>query len=87
MVIGYLEPHGREETIAQAEGLELIPRRRITHRDITLEEMDLPGILQRKPELALVDELAHTNAPAARTPSASPTSRTSSTPGSTSSRL
>ena len=63
VVIGYLEPHGREETVAQAEGLELIPRRRVTHRDVTLEEMDLPAILQRKPELALVDELAHTNAP------------------------
>ena len=63
VVIGYLEPHGRAETTAQADGLETIPRRRVTYRDSTLEEMDLPGILRRRPELALIDELAHTNAP------------------------
>jgi two-component system, OmpR family, sensor histidine kinase KdpD len=63
VVIGYLEPHGRAETVAQAEGLEVVPRRRVTYRETTLEEMDLPGILQRAPELCLVDELAHTNAP------------------------
>jgi len=63
VVIGYLEPHGRAETLAQAEGLETIPRRRVTYRDSVLEEMDLPGILRRRPELALIDELAHTNAP------------------------
>src|ERR1700681_2025711 len=61
VVIGYLEPHGRTETLAQAEGLELVPRRRVTYRDTELEEMDLPGILRRNPELALIDELAHTN--------------------------
>lgn len=63
VVIGYLEPHGRAETTAQAEGLEVVPRRRITYRDSVLEEMDLPGVLRRRPELALIDELAHTNAP------------------------
>jgi two-component system, OmpR family, sensor histidine kinase KdpD len=63
VVIGYLEPHGRAETIAQAEGLELIPRRRVRYRDTELEEMDLPAILRRAPELCLIDELAHTNAP------------------------
>ncbi len=63
VVIGYLEPHGREETIAQAEGLEIVPRRRVTYRDAVLEEMDLPAILRREPELCLIDELAHTNAP------------------------
>ena len=63
VVIGYLEPHNRPETIAQAEGLELIPRRRVRYRDTELEEMDLPAILQRAPELCLIDELAHTNAP------------------------
>ncbi len=63
VVIGYLEPHGRAETTAQAEGLERIPRRRVTYRGTTLEEMDLPGVLARAPELALIDELAHTNAP------------------------
>ena len=63
VVIGYLEPHGRAETVAQAEGLEVVPRRRVTYRDSVLEEMDLPGILDRHPELCLIDELAHTNAP------------------------
>jgi two-component system sensor histidine kinase KdpD len=63
VVIGYLEPHGRADTVAQAEGLETIPRRRVTYRDSVLEEMDLPGLLRRQPELALIDELAHTNAP------------------------
>src|SRR4051794_16714760 len=63
VVIGYLEPHGRAETVAQAQGLEVVPRRRVTYRDTTIEEMDLPAILRRKPELCLIDELAHTNAP------------------------
>ena len=63
VVIGYLEPHDRPETAAQARGLEVVPRRHITYRETSLEEMDLPAILERKPELALVDELAHTNAP------------------------
>ncbi len=62
VVIGYLEPHGRAETVAQADGLETIPRRRLPYRDTVLEEMDLPAILRRAPELALIDELAHTNA-------------------------
>ena len=63
VVIGYLEPHGRAETEAQADGLPTLPRRRTTYKDVPLEEMDLPEILARKPELALIDELAHTNAP------------------------
>jgi two-component system sensor histidine kinase KdpD len=63
VVIGYLEPHGRAETIALAEGLEMIPRRRVMYRGAEIEEMDLPGILRRAPELCLIDELAHTNAP------------------------
>jgi len=63
VVIGYLEPHGRAETIALAEGLEMVPRRRVTYRGAEIEEMDLPGILRRAPELCLIDELAHTNAP------------------------
>src|ERR1700746_1919982 len=50
VVIGYLEPHGRMETLAQAEGLETVPRRRVTYRDSVLEEMDLPGIIDRQPE-------------------------------------
>jgi two-component system sensor histidine kinase KdpD len=63
VVIGYLEPHGRIETVAQAEGLEMVPRRRVRYRDAEIEEMDLPGIIARAPELCLIDELAHTNAP------------------------
>ncbi|HWX96843.1 MAG TPA: histidine kinase [Solirubrobacteraceae bacterium] len=63
VVIGYLEPHGRAETIEQAEGLETIPRRSVVYRGRTLQEMDLPAILARRPELCLIDELAHTNAP------------------------
>jgi two-component system sensor histidine kinase KdpD len=63
VVIGYLEPHGRIETIGQAKGLELTPRRRVRYRETELEEMDLPAILRRAPELCLIDELAHTNAP------------------------
>jgi two-component system, OmpR family, sensor histidine kinase KdpD len=61
--IGYLESHGREETVAQAEGLEIVPRRSVVYRGTPLEEMDLPAVLARKPELCLIDELAHTNAP------------------------
>ena len=63
VAIGYLEPHGREETTAQAEGLEEIPPRRVDYRDTPLWEMDLPAVLARKPELCLIDELAHSNAP------------------------
>lgn len=63
VAIGLLETHGRAETAALAEGLELIPRRRVAYRDQPLEEMDLPAILRRAPEVCLVDELAHTNVP------------------------
>jgi len=59
VVIGYLEPHDRPETAAQADGLEVVPRRWIEHGDRTMEEMDY----RRRPELALIDELAHTNVP------------------------
>jgi two-component system sensor histidine kinase KdpD len=63
VAVGYLESHGRAETVAQAESLEIIPRRHVEYRGTPLEEMDLPAVLQRKPELCLIDELAHTNAP------------------------
>src|SRR5258707_11103071 len=63
VVIGYLEPHGRAETIAEAEGLEVVRRRTLRYRGARLEEMDLPAVLARRPELCLIDELAHTNAP------------------------
>ncbi len=63
VVIGYFEPHGRKDTIEKAEGLELVPRRTITYRGVSFEEMDTEAILRRKPRLCLVDELAHTNVP------------------------
>ncbi len=63
VAIGYLEPHKREETSAQAGGLGVVPRRRVVHREVEVEEMDLPGVLARKPQLALIDELAHSNPP------------------------
>jgi two-component system sensor histidine kinase KdpD len=63
VVVGYLEPHDRPETADQAERLELVARRRVTYRDNELTEMDLPALLERRPELALIDELAHSNAP------------------------
>jgi two-component system, OmpR family, sensor histidine kinase KdpD len=63
VVVGYLESHGRAETLAQAERLEMVPRREIVYRGTPLQEMDLPAVLERGPELCLIDELAHTNAP------------------------
>lgn len=63
VVIGLLETHGRAETAAVAQGLPIIPRRRVPYRDTTLQEMDLPAVLARAPELCLIDELAHTNPP------------------------
>ncbi len=66
VVIGYLEPHDRKDTIALAEGLEQVPRRRVQHAGVWLEEMDVDAVLRRVPELALIDELAHTNAPGGR---------------------
>ena len=66
VVIGYLEPHDRPQTSALAEGLETVPRLRLEHGSLELEEMDVDAVVRRSPELALVDELAHTNAPGAR---------------------
>lgn len=63
VVVGYLEPHGRDETIEQVGDLESVPRRQVRYRDTILEEMDLPAVISRAPDLALIDELAHTNAP------------------------
>jgi two-component system sensor histidine kinase KdpD len=63
VVVGLLETHGREETLRRADGLERLPRRRIMYRGTTFEDLDLPAALSRRPELCLVDELAHTNAP------------------------
>jgi two-component system, OmpR family, sensor histidine kinase KdpD len=63
VVIGYVEPHARPDTIAQVGELEQVPRRKIEYHGITLDEMDLDAVIARRPTIALVDELAHTNAP------------------------
>jgi two-component system, OmpR family, sensor histidine kinase KdpD len=63
VVIGLLESHGRRETAKLADGLPIIARRRVEYRGVELEEMDMPAILFRAPELCLIDELAHTNVP------------------------
>ncbi len=65
-VIGFVETHGRAETQAQIGELEQVPRRRIEYKGVVLEEMDLDALLARRPAVALVDELAHTNAPGSR---------------------
>lgn len=66
VIIGLIETHGRIETQALTAGVARVPRKRIEHRGVELEEMDLDAILERKPGLVLVDELAHTNAPSSR---------------------
>jgi len=66
LVVGYLEPHGRSDTIAQAEGLTTIPRQARSYRGSVFEEMDLEAVLARRPAVALVDELPHTNVPGSR---------------------
>jgi two-component system sensor histidine kinase KdpD len=68
VVSGYVETHGRKETEALAEGLPAMPRLQIEYRGVSLTEMDLDALLARRPQLALVDELAHTNAPGSRHP-------------------
>jgi two-component system sensor histidine kinase KdpD len=68
VVIGFVETHGRAETDALTRGLPLIPRRAADYRGVALEEMDLDAVLARRPGLALVDELAHTNTPGSRHP-------------------
>ena len=66
VIIGYLEPHRRAETSAQVGALKEIPRKKIAYKGVTVEEMDLDAILARKPQVVLVDELAHTNAPGSK---------------------
>jgi two-component system sensor histidine kinase KdpD len=68
VAIGFVETHGRVETIAQIGELEQVPRRRIEYHGIVLEEMDIDAVLARRPTITLVDELAHTNAPGSRNP-------------------
>jgi two-component system sensor histidine kinase KdpD len=67
-VIGFIEPHGRRATQELVDGLEVVPRRYVRHRGGVLSEMDTAAVLARRPQLALVDELAHTNAPGSRNP-------------------
>ncbi|MCY1040707.1 histidine kinase [Corallococcus sp. bb12-1] len=66
VVLGFIETHGRPETKALVTGLEVVPRQRLTYRDVPVEEMDLDAILARRPQVAIVDELAHTNLPVCR---------------------
>jgi two-component system sensor histidine kinase KdpD len=66
IVVGLVETHGRAETQKLVDGLELVPRRKIEYRGITVEEMDVDAVINRRPQVALVDELAHTNAPGSR---------------------
>src|SRR5450755_2210897 len=68
VVVGAVETHGRLETQVLLDGLEIVPRRRIEYRDQLIEEMDLDALIARHPKIALVDELAHTNAPGSRHP-------------------
>ncbi len=66
VVIAYVEPHGRVETAAMVGDLELVPRRPVAYRGASFDEMDVDAVLARRPDVALVDELAHTNVPGSR---------------------
>lgn len=66
VVLGFIETHGRAETAALIEGLEVVPRRRIEYRGLVAEEMDLDAVLSRQPQVAVIDEVAHTNVPGSR---------------------
>ena len=66
VVVGLVETHGRAETAARVADLEVVPRRRVSYRDVVIEEMDLAAILARHPDVVVVDELPHTNAPGSK---------------------
>jgi two-component system sensor histidine kinase KdpD len=66
VVLGFVETHGRAETAALMEGLEYVPRRKVEYRGLVLEEPDVEGILARAPQVVIIDEVAHTNAPDSR---------------------
>ena len=68
IVVGLVETHGRQETLELLEGLEVLPRRKCEYKGRVIEEFDIDAALARKPELIIVDELAHTNAPDSRHP-------------------
>jgi two-component system sensor histidine kinase KdpD len=66
VVLAFIETHGRAETQALVDGLEVVPRRRVEYRGVAVDEMDLDAVLARRPEVAVVDEIAHTNVPGSR---------------------
>ena len=66
VVVGFVETHGRPKTAAQLRDLEIVPRRVMTHRGATFEELDIEAVLARRPEVVLIDEMAHTNVPGSR---------------------
>ncbi len=66
VVVGYVETHGRSQTQAQIGDLEIVPRKQVTYRGVTLEEMDTEAVIARHPQVALIDELAHTNVPGSK---------------------
>ncbi len=68
VVIGFVETHGRADTNRLLDGLEIVPRRRIEYRGVTLEEMDVDAVMARRPAIVIVDELAHTNVPGSKHP-------------------
>lgn len=68
VVVGLVETHGRPRTAEQIEGLEVLPRKQIAHRGVTLTELDVDAVLRRHPDVVVVDELAHTNAPGSKNP-------------------
>ena len=79
VVLGFVETHGRADTQALIAGLPEVPRKTVQYRGVAIEEMDLDGLLERRPEITIVDEIAHTNVPGSRN------RRRYWTPGSTSS--
>src|SRR5258708_11529728 len=66
VVVAFVETHGRPHTAALIEGLEVVPRKRLAYRGTSFEEMDVDAVLARRPQVALVDEFAHTNVPGSR---------------------
>ena len=68
VVVGLVETHGRQHTADQLDGLEVLPRRQVVHRGVTLPELDVDAVLARRPEVVVIDELAHTNVPGSKNP-------------------
>ncbi|MDP4227554.1 MAG: sensor histidine kinase KdpD, partial [Bacteroidota bacterium] len=66
LVIAFVETHNREDTGKLLEGLEIIPRKTYSYKNTTLQELDIDAVIQRKPKIAIIDELAHSNAPGSR---------------------